>query len=157
MLKTDVFVWLTVNCIKGLKKIFGNKDIWRCWKSIYLTSNGKAEGVNDNVNVIIVTNVFINSLCNLFNNRLCDRGERKLEFCTKMPCLSIQFCYSKVLRSESRNSTTAKAKLLCMVPGSPYSSKILQIVQFIAYSASFGDYFFLHFPCNRYHLIDTIW
>ena len=61
----------------------------------------------------IVRHVFLNSLCNLFRNWLWEGGQRKLEFHTAMRCICKQFCYSKVLKSEPRNSTTTKAELFC--------------------------------------------
>ena len=62
-----------------------------------------------------------------------------------MPCLCIQFYYSKLLRSESRNSTTTSFHLLANVT----KSFTLVVAGFLDLPIilKFGDYLFLHFSC----------
>ena len=108
--------------------------------------------------ILIVTSVFVNSLCNVLR---CT----KLEFHTTMLCICVQFYRSKVLRSETSNSTTTKIEffvarlssvrsgqkglypcsMLCLssvgVVGSLNYSKLLLLIQLIAYS--FCDYLLL--------------
>ena len=55
--------------------------------------------------LLIVTNIFGHSLCNLFRNQNWEVRERKREFHTTKP----RIC---VLKSEPMNSTTTEAKLL---------------------------------------------
>ena len=62
--------------------------------------------------LLIVTNVFVNSLVIVFERR---ETERKLKFHKTMPCICVQFYNSKALRSEYRNSTTIKMNLFVTI------------------------------------------